>query len=558
MSKTEALEGYVLPTAETSDEDLVSIATAWEKESVGYGNELKQIRDVNEQYYKGMQTDLGSIPSDMSNAVQNQIFMGVETIIPIITANPPQFVVEAPTESDVSIKYAHALQKVLGIQYENLDIRTTGEMVMRHTILYRLGVFKPYWDEETGDVKVKYVRPQRVFFPKVATELPYIMEKVDIIADEFKNVFGEDKFKEFLDNQGVEYTDENVDKVKGIWTIMEVWTDDLVFWKAGGHIIDKRENPNYDFKNKKNNHFKIPRKPYIFSSVFRLGNEPIGETDLIQQTIPLQDVINVTIRKIIDNANKTGNTQWFVDSQVMTEEEARNKLTNASGLIVYGDGVANANLMRRDPPTEMPTYISELKVLSEKAFDNIFGTHSTTRGERDKQETLGGRMLLKQADLGRIDLIVREYERIIADLGNWITQIMKLNYKGKRTFRSHGEAGIEFVTLSKAAIETGVKVIVKSGTTLPTDEVSKRREAIELWGLGAIGPETLYEKLKFHNPEETAKELQLWKMNQLMMDQQARQAGAGGAQEGSPTGNQAKPQPSPQGEIGKQQKQIRQ
>jgi propionyl-CoA carboxylase beta chain len=36
--------------------------------------------------------------------------------------------------------------------------------------------------------------------------------------------------------------------------------------------------------------------------------------------------------------------------------------------------------MRRDSPPPLPNYIAELKIMSERAFDNIFGTHSTTRG----------------------------------------------------------------------------------------------------------------------------------------------------------------------------------
>lgn len=549
-------KAYVTPTIKTSNEDLLSIAAAWFDESKRYHSELEKVRTQNEKYYKGNQTFKERIPSDMSNTVQNQIFMGVETMIPIITANPPQFIVEPPEESDTSIKYANALQKVLGIHYETQDVRTSGEMIMRHMIVYRLGCWKVFWDEQIDDWNHKYVRPQRLYFPKVNTELPYIMEQVDITAEEFRELFGDAKFKKFLEHRGSEFDPNFLDKVTGIWTIWEVWTRDMVFWKYGGMIIDKRENPYYDFKNKKRNHFDSPKLPYILASAFRLGNEPVGETDLIQQTIPIQDTINVTTRLIVNNASKTGNSQWFVDPEVMSEEEARTKITNSPGLIVFGSGVANQNLLRRDPPPPMPAYISELKIMAERAFDNIFGTHSTTRGERGQPETLGGRILLKQADLGRIDLLVREFERVVAELGNWGTQLMKLNYRKKRTFRSYGETGITFVELMSSMIERGVKVIIKSGTTLPTDELSKRREAIELWGMGALDPVTLFERLKFPNPEEAAKRLQLWKQNQLQMDMEARAGGAGGAQQGSPTGRAVKPLISPRGEMGRAQAKV--
>jgi hypothetical protein len=548
-------KAYKAPTMDTPDANLISIASAWFQESKRYHTELERIWKQNEDYYKGKQTFMERVPADMSNTVQNQIFMGIETIVPIITANPPQFIAEPPEESDTSVEYADALQKVLGIHYETKDVRTNGEMLVRHMLIYRYGCWKVYWDEREDDVGLKTIRPQRLYFPKVATELPYIMEQMDITSEEFKEIWGEEKFKEFLTHGGQEFDPNLLEKVAGIWTIWEVWTKDMVFWKYGSIIIDKQENPHYDFNNKKKNHFMYPKIPYIIASVFRLGNSVVGETDLIQQTIPIQDTINVSARLVINNANKTGNAQWFVDNQIgLSEEEVRTKITNAPGLLIYGSGVANPNLLRRDPPPPLPAYIQELKLMAENAFDNIFGTHSTTRGERQSQETLGGRLLLKQADLGRIDLIVREFERCVAELGNWFTQLMKLNYASKRTFRAYGETGITFVKLMKDMIEEGIKVIIKSGTTLPTDELSKRREAVELWGMGALDPVTLFERLKFSNPEEAAQRLQAWRMNQLKMEAQIQ--GTVGQQPTGGQGRQTQPLPSPQREVGKMEGKI--
>ena len=545
-------ETYKMPTESTPDSELLAITYAWEKESAEYHDYLAGIWKTNEDYYFGIQTALDQVPSDMANTVQNQIFMGVETVIPIVTANPPQFLVEPPYESDKAIEFANATQKVLGVLYETKDVRTKGEMLMRHLIIYRFGCWKPFWNEEEKDIDVKYVRPKRLFFPKVTTKLPYMMEQIDITADEFKELWGEAKFKEFLVNRGERVDDESMQKVNGIYTIWEVWTENMVWWKSGGLIIEKKSNPYYDFTNKKANHFKSPQIPYIIASVFRLGNQPIGETDLITQTIPIQDEINVANRLILNNASKTGNAQWFIDSQVMSEEEAKTKITNACGLIIYGSGVANPNMVRRDAPPPLPAYIENIKVGSERAFDNIFGTHSTTRGERQAEETLGGRMLLKQADIGRIDLIVREYERCVAELGNWFAQMMKIFIKSKKTYKYYGESGLNFIDFMPKMIQEGIRIIIKSGTTLPTDEVSKRREAIELWSLAAIDPETLYDRLKFPNPEESAKKLQAWRTGQLALEGEMKQGvQAQGQPTAQPQGRQVQPLPNPGVEIGR-------
>ena len=203
-------EAFKTPTEDTPDDELIAIANAWKKESSQYHQQLEQIWKQNEDYYFGNQTDKDRIPSDMANTVQNQIFMGVETIVPIMTANPPQFVAEPPDESDVAVKYADSTQRVLSVLYETKDVRTKGEMLMRHLIIYRFGCWKAYWDYQDNDISVKYVRPKRVYFPKVTTELPYLMEQVDITAEEFKDVFGEDVFKKFLQEKGEKVSDEQL------------------------------------------------------------------------------------------------------------------------------------------------------------------------------------------------------------------------------------------------------------------------------------------------------------------------------------------------------------
>ena len=520
MAEEEITKAYQSPTSDMSDTKLVEIADAWITESKKYHSELEKLWKTNEAYYQGNQTERDKIPSWKSDTVQNHIFMGVETIVPIITANSPQFIVEPPEESDQAVKYADSVQAVVSILWELLGIRNSGEMLVRHMVIYRLGCWKVLWNDVDDQPMLKYVRPQRLYFPKVSGRLPYMIEKIDVTAEEFRELWGDEKFKEFLKVAGVDFDEENgnLADISGLWSIWEVHTKEMTFWKYGEMIIDKEANRTYDFESKDKNHFAQPKIPYILASAFRLGDSPVGNTDLIQQTIPIQDIINTTTRIIINNARKMGNATWLIDSDTMTYEEATTKITDEEGLIIYGSGVANQNNIRRDAPPPIPEYIIHLKTMAEQAFDNIFGTHSTTRGERGSPETATGRMLLKQADLGRVDLLVREFERVVEEAGNWLVQLMKVNYNSKKTFRRYGESGQIFVTLEPHMIQSGLKLVVKSGTTLPTDQVSKRNEAIELWGLAALDPVTLYERLKFPNPEETAKRLQLWKQGQLEME----------------------------------------
>jgi len=537
------------PSVSLDDDELIALANRWMKESTNFHDELKKVQDINERYYLGNQTGRDLIPSHKCNAVQNQIFMGVETIVPIMTSNPAQFVALPAQETDASQELANSLQEILKLQYEPRHVRKFLEQAARHMIIYRFGVIKVFWDEYIDDWNLKTVRPQRIWLPQYGTnedEVPFIIEKVDMTLEEIEDFFGKEKKEEVKKSMT-----KTEDGYEGATTIWEVWTNDFVFWRYGDKILKKQPNPYFDFKGQTNkddpsetlffNHFRRPRKPYVILSPFRLGKSTIGETSLIEQGIPLQDVINTLNRQIVNNAKKMGNAAWFVDSAVMSEEEARTRITNEEGLIIYGTDAGNPNMIRRESPPPLPNYIPQTKMFAENAFDNIFGTHSTSRGERKQPETLGGRILLKQGDISRIDLLVREIDRAVSSIGNWGTQFIKLFYVSQKTIKVYGQNGVKFINFSRDNIEDGMEVFVKDGSTLQVDEVSRRNEAMQLFQVGALDPITLYERLKFPNPQESAERLIQWLSGQLTPTQksatqeaQKREATEGGGKTTSP------------------------
>ena len=562
------LDTTVKPSVEVSDADLIILGNRWLAESEPFHQELEGIWKTNEAYYLGRQTDLERVPAFSSDAVQNHEFMGVETVVPIITSNTPQFLGSPVNEDELSATMADSVEKILGIRYEEGDFRSKIEQAVRHMIIYRYGVLKPFWNEYIDDWDVKAVHPRRLYFPRYGSRVEDVRmcEKIDMDFDEIEALWGVEalaKVKQYSESQP-----EDRDKVSRTAQVWEFWTNDFVFWKCGPHILYKQLNPYFDFEghvdNKLslegteieqtlfNNHFRRPLKPYIILSAFRLGNSLVGQTDLITQSRPIQDIINVTLRSVINSAQRMGNPAWMIDSSVMTREEAENQITNEPGLILLGTDAANPSKVRRDAPPPIPNYIINLLNSATSAFDNIFGTHSTTRGERREPETLGGRLLLKQADLGRIDLLVREVERGVAELGNWGVQMMRMYYDKERTFKIYGQDGLKFITVSKhlEGIGAGIQMIVKSGSTLPTDEVSRRNEALQLYQLGALDPISLYERLKWPNPEETFARLQAYQTGQLqqkmMMDQAAQAA------QGTPaaTPQVVNPLLNPQAELG--------
>jgi len=491
---------------ELTDDELEILISGWIKETSSYFEILKDIIKKNIEYYKGNQTDVSNIRGNNSKAVENRIFMGIETIVPIITSQPPDMVCEAPDDSEKGNISASRLQRALMYHYERVGIKKVSERWIRDLIIKRFAVLKPFWNAQTDDVDVKVIDPRRIKFPKYGSsvdELPYTIEDLEMSYPSVRDFFGEEVAKDLLKRIPTTDRDE-MKKRKVTFTIQEVWTNDMVIWRTPGKILKKEKNIYYDFVDSNKNFFTYARKPFIIDSIFQTDETIIGDTDLVVQTIPIQDNINKRKRQIEDIAAKVANPPLLIDSDVMDEETA-STITNEAGIIVYGKDVAQPGKVRFETPGQLPSYLFEDLLSSRNEFDNIFGTHSTTRGVAGGK-TLGQDILAKQSDMGRIDLVKRRFDYAIGELAGWWTQLMKMNYDEARFIRISGELGvIEKFTISD--IENGVKVLVKSGTAIPQDEVSIRQEATNLFQLGVLDPLTLYEKLKFPDVAGTFKRL---------------------------------------------------
>jgi len=301
-------------------------------------------------------------------------------------------------------------------------------------------------------------------------------------------------------SQGLSKNSENKIREKTL-SVQEVWTNETRVYRAGSLILKKESNPYW--KEDGDNIFDKPRKPYIIKSLFETNESVIGDTDYVSQMIPIQDNINKRKRQIENISGKVANPILLLDSEVMSEEEASN-ITNEEGFILYGKDAAKGDKVRFEAPGQLPQYLFEDLERSGREFDNIWGIHSTTRGEREPgRETATGRQIMREADLGRIDLVARQLERALDEIAEHWTQLIKLFYTEDKAFTIMGEDGIRFVkNFSGKKVGQGVKPMVKTGSTLKEDEFTIAQKAIILWQSKAIGIRTLYKMLKLPNMSE--------------------------------------------------------
>jgi len=494
-----------------SNEELLRRIKTWENEAETVYNVLKPVWAKNEEYYRGIQTDVQSIYGKFSRAVENRIWMAVETLIPIATARLPDIVVKPGDDDEASVNEAQDLQDVLGYQFERMSVQSHAERFIRNMILKRYGVFKVPWDADQDDVSMEEIDPRRVRIPKFGKSvhaLAFIIEDLELSYGTCVDFFGEETAKKLLEN----LPKDSKEKVrKPTFSIKEVWTNDLRVYATQSLILKKENNPYYDFKNKNKNFCAYPTKPYVIKSLFETDESLIGDTDYVTQTIPIQDNINIRKRQIEDITNKVADPKLAIDSDVMSEEEAGN-ITNEPGGILYGKDAANESKIRFHSPGAVPQYLFQDLEFSRTEFDNIWGIHASTRGEREGRETLGGRQLLREADLGRIDLIGRQLERALDEIAELWTQQIKMFYTDERAFSIIGKDGARFVkNFSGKKVSPSVKPMVTPGSTLKEDDAAIKQNAIILWQNKAIGIKTLYHMLKMPNPMDAMED---WRTTQ--------------------------------------------
>lgn len=523
----------------SSEDELLETFEKWLKESTIYHDELLKFQKISEQYYNGNQTSKDQVPIYLSDTVENRIFEAVETVAPIATAAAHQFQVLSGSEEENSKMRAERLSKVLARKYQSLEIQEKLEVVTRKMLLYRFGVLKYLWDYDKDDIDVKEIDPRLILIPRLRVnlyDLPYVIEVQGYTKEELADNFGKAKIKDIaMKGKRVDTGEKN--ESKKVYQVFEVWTDEMVCWITSGIILEKKKHPYYDFEGKKVkkwnrekskfsntlkyfNHLDKPEKPFIFFPLFNVSDGPLPSTSLVEIGIPIQDAINVQKRAIINNLKQMGNGQVYADSDAMTEEEANN-ITNEPGLVIRGKGLASENKIKREAGVQLPNAHFANLQHSEMTFDNIMGIHSATRGQAEAK-TLGQDILSRQQDYTRVDMVTRVLNRGVARLANGLVQLMKMFYTENHVVKIIGEQGAqEFVKLNQNDIEDYIEIEVKSGLNLPMDEVSLRTEAVQLWQLGAIDPITLFQRLKFPNPEKIAQALLAWKQGQLQMETQA-------------------------------------
>jgi hypothetical protein len=538
-----------LPELELSmtDAELIDLKKSWVKTWEPYGKEVEAIQKQNEDYWLGKQFNTGQDkgPAD------NLIFESIETFLPMATRPKADPLVESDNSEEgnaLSDKVRKMLIYITDVLSYNLKLK----QVARYWALYLLGVMKVGWSMRENEITCVTLRPQKLILdPKATIEEGkykgyYIGEYVEDIAFDLVARFPDKK----------KFVEDLVKNKMGTKIEYIFWcTDEYFFWTLQDEVLSKIKNPHWNYEQEQpaemgtddygepievspaqkipgNNHFNAPEKPYIFLSIYNLGKRPHDDTNLVQQNIPLQDLINKRLKQIDINADNANNG-IAVSGDAFTEEQAANVARlRRKGATLWVPSGSVANAITDLPSNPLPNFVYESLIDYRNELRNIFGTRGSTAQGTIGEKTVGGKQIIKSQDTDRIGGGVSTYLEQFSDrVFNWFVQLMYVYYDEPHMASVLGkERAKEYIQLINTDFTRKLLIGVKEGSMIPHDPESQRGEAIELWSQKGIDPITFFERLDFPNPREAAKNLYLWQADpiqlfpDLLEEQQKQQA----------------------------------
>lgn len=560
----EGIDGQKLEEFELSmsDDDLLKLSKSWKGVSNTKTDYSLRV-DINDSYWKGKPSVLRDWWGDSRPLADNLVFESLETFLPEATKKNPEPIVSSG-ESEEGEKLAETVRKHLIYQTDRLKLKQKIKKGTRNWAIRLVGVWKVGWDEIEDDIDVITINPRKLILDPNAYideggvyHGEFIGEHKTATANQLLIRFPKKK-EEIL---------KLVQEKKGTKLgYIEWWTKGYVFFTMQSTVLAKYQNPHWNYGGKEeivdefgvkmeheaegNNHFAEPRMPYVFMTVFDTQEHPWDETSLIEQVQRLQDTVNKRIRQLDKNADiMNGGLRVSGDHFTQSEAGLVAQAEMDGDPIWVPEGDVNTAVSRIQSPG-LPSDVHNSMVDARGEIRGIFGTTALTAQGIASTETARGKIMARTADGSRIGGGITEtIEQVYDALYNWMVQLMYVYYDEEHVASvSGGESGKEYARLRSDQMKHRLIVSVKEGSLIPEDPLTKRNEAMDLWGAGAIDPITLYKRLGDPNPVEAAKKLVQWQTNPMSLfpDLQAEQQQmAPPEQQGQPP-QEAPPQPGMQ------------
>ncbi len=515
-------------TLKLDDEELLALANRVEALYNPYEGKIRPRQNAMKAYYLGRQS-AGSATASETPIAGNLIFEAAETFYPAALSKNPEPVVWSDNTTEGE-QQASDVKTMLQYHADVLVLRRKLNRMARQWSVDLLGVVKHGWDAEIGDITLETRDVKKfIFHPDAYIDEygdyrgPLLGERITVSADRLVELFP--KHKAFITIM--------VDGLMGTRVVYTEWrSDEYSFVTFKNKVLDKNKNEFFNYATSHEetdidgnpetiestpiNHFGRPKMPYTFLSVFSFGDHPHDDTGLIEQNIPNQNLITKRETQIDVNLDK-GNNSLGLSGMNFNEETAKQAAVamQKGNPIIIPAGGPISEAVARFPAPDLPSAMFQSLENSKNNLRTIFGTQGVTAQPQDEDQTARGMILNQAHDTSRIGGGIGDaLEQVSDNIFNWWVQLYCVFYDEKHYAAVLGQTrGVEYVQFQSSDLKRRMVVSVAPNSMKPKDEVTEMNQALALFDKGVMDPKTLYTILDFPDPQKTAEQAVLWRLD---------------------------------------------
>lgn len=516
-------EKYDVLDLSLDDAELLKLRDDWEKRYAPYESRMEPLFKRNIESYLGKKKDGQWLVSDGPIAANLQ-FEAEETFLAAaLSKNPEPYVYADNTPEGNAV--SSSVKTMLQFHADQLVLRRKLTLMVRQWSIYHLGVLKYGWNKKINDISVENRKIQDfVFDPNGYVDAygdftSYLGERITVTAEKLIELFPKHKaYIELL----VE------DKLGTECVYTEWWTDDMCFTTFKDRVLEKHKNEYFKYPepsfepngqpvvnplngdvimSQPRNHFASPKKPYTFLSVYSLQEQPHDITGLIEQNIPNQNQIARQTEQIDYNISASNNGYAYSEDNFNQETGKQASTARKKGnpiLVPSGGPIEKAILPL--PAQQLPHDFFTSLENHKNDLRSSWGIQGIAAQAPNEDQTARGRILNQAQDTSRIGGGIGDaIEQVAENAFNWFTQLYYVFYDEKHFAAIMGNAkAVEYVTLSAQDLDRQIIVGVSPDSMKPKDEITNINLAQALFDKGAIGPKTLLKMVDFPDPDESA------------------------------------------------------
>ena len=447
----------------------------WYNQKTGFNLRDKRLKNL--RMIKGEQIEENALYHYQTPFKDNEIFVGVDAIIAYITASlaEPQ-VYPATKESESKILAKDVLAYMKGYS-EKFELDAEIEEVALDVLAQYVGCLKREWNPdygEFGEIITRRVNPAHLIVAKNTRRGSNPAFICEVLRDSVEGLIAKFPKKEEEILKLFSIKRKGVQNVSKDLAYREVWftyydkdnkPQEGVCWYIQNVVLDKRKNPNWLYKGEGENFLDNPEKPYTLFNLFNDGSQAIDMTSVVEQAVPVQDILNKEGRQIIDNLS-TANGFRIVLAGAMTDDALEN-LTgdpNQSVIVKAKPGQKIDDVYKQIEPHLVSQELIADKNNNRDVVHSILGTPSQFRGDdSDQTKTASEASMIKNQASGRQDKLVRCFNRGLGHHFRDFAQMMTVWYTDKHFITADGGDGqFDYLEMHQDKIEKGMTIRVYS------------------------------------------------------------------------------------------------